>query len=351
MSDPVHPAPDAAASPAAHATAEALRTAAFALRALMWLLLPAYLLSGLKIVRQDQSAVVTVWGRAQAVWSPGIHWTWPRPISEVRTLNMSLVRSIDHLPAPEITGDPSAPRPPEADAGSKLLLTGDAHLIRAHWRLRYRLADVEAWLLRWKDPEARLRMEFAHAVTRAMAEQPVDAALRTDVETIRARIAEDIERRVAEAGLGAHVERVEAVSLRPPAAVEMAFERVIAAENERSEQMNAARGHAARAREEARGEASRVTSAAQADRIRTIATARADAQYFQRLLPEYRARPELIRSTLWQETIRRLAPRLKDRYVLPSGSGPRELRIYLGPEARAPRLRTPSGTAEPEDVP
>ncbi|MBP7274586.1 MAG: hypothetical protein KBA51_00075 [Kiritimatiellae bacterium] len=350
MSEPVHPSPDASASPAAHATSEALRAAALGLRALMWLLLPAYLLSGLKVVRQDQMAVVTVWGRAQAVWSPGIHWTWPRPISEIRAINMSTVRSMDHLPAPELLDDPSAPPPIEADAWSNLLLTGDAHLVRAHWRLRYRLADAEAWLLRWKDPEARLRMEFAHAVTRVMAGQPVDAALRTDVETIRARIAEDLDRRVTEAGLGALVERVEAVSLRPPPAVERAFEQVIVAENERSEQMNAARGYAARAREESLGEVSRVTAAAQADRIRTLASARADARYFERLLPEYRARPGLIRNTLWQETIRRLAPRLKDRYVLPPGAGPRELRLYLGPEAHAPRLRTPPA-GEPENAP
>lgn len=340
MSDPVQQAPEPPVSPASQAMSESLRAAARTLRVIMWLLVPAYLLSGLTVVRQDERAVVTIWGRSSAVWTPGIHWTWPRPIAEVRTVNISTIRSLDHLPAPDRGATQGEPVLPETDAWSKLLLTGDAHLIRGHWRLRYRLSDAEAWLLRWKDPEARLAMEFSHAITRAMAERSVDAALRTEVETIRARIAEDLERRVAEAGLGAHIERVEAVSLRPPPPVEMAFDQVIAAENQRSEQMNEARGYAARIREEGQGEAARIEAAAQADRIRAIAAARSSAEYFNRLLPEYRARPDLIRRTLWQETARRLAPRLKDRYVLPPGAGPRELRLYLGPEAKAPRLRT-----------
>lgn len=349
MSDAVHPPVEPAGSPASQAMTESLRAAARTLRIIMGLLVPAYLLSGLTVVRQDERAVVTIWGRSAAVWTPGIHWTWPRPIAEVRTVNISTVRSLDHLPAPDRSATAGEPVVPEVDPWSKLLLTGDAHLIRGHWRLRYRLSDAEAWLLRWKDPEARLAMEFAHAITRAMAERSVDAALRTEVETIRARIAEDLERHVAEAGLGAHIERVEAVSLRPPPPVEMAFDQVIAAENERSERMNEARGYAARTREEGQGEASRIEATAQADRIRAVAAARADAEYFTRLLPEYQARPDLIRRTLWQETARRLAPRLKDRYVLPPGAGPRELRLYLGPEARAPRLRpTPeSGALNP----
>jgi modulator of FtsH protease HflK len=257
----------------------------------------------------------------------------------VRRVKVSVVRSIDHLPlpAPRAAGD--LPPTVELDAWTRMLLTGDAHLIRAHWRLRYRIEDPRPWLLEEQDPEARLAMEFAHAVTRVTAARAVDAALRTEVEAYRAEIAELLERRLAGRGLGVRIERVEAVALRPPAPVEQAFELVIAAENERGASLNAARGYAARAAQEARGEAARRIARAEGERRRIVESARADADYFDRILPAYRERPDFVRRTLWQESVGRTLARVRDRYVLPPPGAPRELRVWLGPEARAPRLR------------
>lgn len=347
---PVNPGESTASHTEPAALNEALRMASRGLRLLLWALLPLYLGSGITAVRQHEKALPVVLGVFDGtVWEPGLHWTWPRPLAEVHRVETDRVRSLDWMPMPAASSDVRAP-PPEENAWSKLLLTGDANLLRAHWRLQYRIHDPAAWLLRTAQPEERLKNEFAHAITRITAMRPADASMRSDVENYRAEVSDELRRRVESAGIGVSIERVEMVALRPPARVLAAFDDVIQAENERSEALSEARGYAARREQETAGESARRVAMARGDRERAVQSARADADSFAKLLPEYRARPDLVRRGLWQETIRRVAVRLKDRYILPpSGPGGREFRLQLGPEQKKPQTAAPpadGGTSE-----
>jgi len=327
----------------AAALVEALDTSFRLLRWALAGLLGVYLLSGLFVVRQQERAFVLVFGRAQGIGDervrpPGLHWTLPRPFAEIRRVETERVRVVmtaAPLPAPE----PGGPGP--TVAWDEYLLAGDANLLHAVWALRYTVRDPAAWLFGFENPDAALRNELAHAVIRTTARFAVDAALRTDVESLRAAVEETVRRRVAAIGVGAQVERVDLVSAAPPPPVAAAFDSVVQSEQERSRLIGEARAYAARVENETTGAAARLRSEAEAYRRRLVAEVAAEADYFTAVYARYLAQPEVIAQTLHQETLRRALRRVAGVYYLrPSPDGKQELRLWLGPR------RQPSAPAE-----
>jgi len=337
MSGSVHGPDDVAP-----ALAEALALAARLLRGALLLLAPLYLLSGLHILRPQEQAVVLLLGRAGApggerVWGPGVHWTLPRPFAEVVRLETGRVKTIDLGVTDADAALPGQPASPDEDEWKRLLLTGDANLLRARWALRYTIDDPAAHVFGFDRPAAMVSNEFRRAVLHATAACTADRALRTDVEGLRAAIEDAARARFAALRAGVRVERVEAVALAPPPDVAAAFDEVVQAEQERSTRISEAREYAARRANEAGGEAARRRSEAAAWRDRLVAGTRADASYFERLLPHYLRQPGVVGPVLLQDGVRRALDRVSEKYILRRGAdGRQELRLWLGPEPKRP---------------
>ncbi len=330
MDDPVRTTSDAG-QPAA---AAALALAARLLRGVMIALVPAYLLSGVHILGPREQGVALVLGRrpagANAIWGPGVHWTLPRPLAEVRRIEAGRVRLL-------AAGTP--PRPPvgapaeEDDLWRHGFLTAHANLVRARWGLRYTIEDAGAWLLADAAPEAALSNELMRAAVHAAAAVEIDALMRTDLEGVRTRIEAALRDRPAVRRLGVRIERVEAVEMAPPAAVAAAFDDVNRAGQERSAAVEEARKYAVQTAARAEGEAARREALAAAERDRWIATAAAAAEQVRRLRVRYAEHPALVAGMLWQDAVREGLRRAAAVYVLrPSADGRQELRLWIGPE-------------------
>jgi modulator of FtsH protease HflK len=310
-------------------------------RLLRWALVGlfvVYLLSGLFVVRQHERAFVLIFGRTRGVGEervrqPGAHWTLPRPFAEIRRVETERVRVVlTAIPPPPL--EPGAPAPEVA--WDEYQLTGDANLVRGFWALRYTVGDPAAWLFNYENPDVVLRNELAHAVIRTTARFRVEAALRTDVESVRAAVEETVRRRAAAIGLGARIERVDLVAMGPPPPVAEAFDRVIQSEQDRSRQIGEARAYAARVANETVGDAARILSEAEAYQRRLVAEVSAEADYFRAVQPRYAEQPDVVAQTLHQEALRRALRRVGGLYYLrPAPSGRQELRLWLGPRQDA----------------
>ncbi len=336
-----------APDPGRAALAEAMETSFRVLRWGFVVLILLYVASGFFIVESHERAYVLTWGRVRGgpgarALEPGAHWTWPKPVSEIVRIPAGRVRTIevDPLPPAPKPGEPTAEIP--ESSWDELLITGDANLIRAHWALRYTISDPWQFHFGHADAARTLECEFRRTVVRTVAGVSIDFALRQGVETLRASAQDTLAARVAQMKLGVSIDRVDVPGLIPPHSVAQAFDDVVKAENERSQRISEARGAASRLVEEARGEAARRLSAARADRQRLISETDADAQYFERLLPDYQARPELVARTLLQDTLRRVLAATDQKYLLyHRADGGQELRLWLGPELPKPPAPPP----------
>jgi membrane protease subunit HflK len=326
----------------APALAEALSLAARLLRAALLLLAPLYLVSGLHILRPQEQAVVLLFGRAESagaerVWGPGVHWTLPRPFAEVIRLETGRVKTIDSGTYGPAERDAALPPVETGDEWKRLLLTGDANLLRARWAMRYTIDDAAAHAFGFANPAVMVSNEFRRAVLHATTAFTADRALRTDVDGLRAAIEDTARARFAAIRGGIRVERVEAVALAPPPSVAASFDAVVQAEQERSTRISEAREYAARRANEALGEAASRLSQAASWRDRLVAGTRADAAYFERILPHYLRRPDVVGAVLLQDGIRRALDKVSEKYVIRRGAeGRQELRLWLGPEPKRP---------------
>lgn len=342
--------PAAAAAPDAgrRALSDALEISFRLLRWVFLLLLAAYLGSGIFIVREHERAFILSWGRVQGgpgaeALGPGLHWTWPKPLSEVILLPAGRVQTIEIDPLPPTKLEGGKPEPVNM-AWDEFLLTGDANLIRAHWALRYTIADPWQYEFGYANTPRLLASEFRHAIVRTAAEFPIDRALRSDVESFRAAVQDALAARVAKLKLGVAVERVDLPGLRPPQPVAEAFDDVVRAENTRSEKISEAKAYANRRLAEAQGEASRRLSEAASYRQRLVSETQADAAYFERIYPGYVAQPGTVARTLLQDTLRRALAQTDQKYLLyRRDDGKQELRLWLGPERpKTPELLQPA---------
>jgi membrane protease subunit HflK len=232
----------------------------------------------------------------------------------------------DQEPRPEKTLDPRH---------DGYTLSGDANLLHSRWELRYTIADPEAYAFGFSRPEEILRKELDHAVAMTSARYTIDEALRTDIEAFRSDVDHEVRRRIEQLGLGARVQRVDLVTVRPPRQVAEAFDAVVQAEQESSRRNSDARAYASRTLNEARGDAARLVSEGKAYKKRLVNEARANAEYFEAVYEKYVRNPHITARTLLQDTLRRSLANVEEKYVIyRSGADDQEFRLQLSPKAK-----------------
>jgi HflK protein len=344
------------ARPPAHATAgsdalgDALQASFRLLRWLMALLALAYLASGVFVVRQHEMAVVLNLGRVsgigpERVKAPGIHWTLPAPFSEVVRVPAARVATLGSTSfwhrAVTVVADPERAAPARSTALTLppdrvgYALAGDNNIVHSRWAVRYTIDDPEPFLFRHAEVESALKLELDRAVTLVTGRMPVDRALRTDLEGMRAGVQEEVIRRSRELGLGLRVQGVDLLDVAPPDQVADSFDAVITADQSRDEAISQARAYAGRLASEAQGEAGRLRYQGESYRQRVLSEIRADADAFQQVYAVYTNQPAVIRATLLQDSLRRTLAGLDAKYIVPSSAdGMQELRIQLGPEMK-----------------
>ncbi len=325
---------------------DALAAAFRVLRGVMLLLVVVYLASGVFVVKQHEKAMVLVLGKisglgGERVKGPGVHWTWPRPVSEIIVLPAERVQTLNvdsfwyrrEADFQDNAAPPSALRPDSEG----YLITGDANLLHTRWAVRYTLDQPEAAAFGWASLESALRQELERAVSRAASRTPIDRALRTDVEAFRAAAESEFRSRCEALNLGVRVQGVDLTAATAPPQVAEAFENVTKSEMDRSKQVSEARAYAERTKNEAVGEAEKRIAEGRAYQQKIISETASEADYFEKVLKQYLLNPAVVRGALLRAGVQRALSTVEQKYVTP-GRG-EEVRVLLSPEKK--KIGTP----------
>jgi len=326
---------------------EALNASFRVLRGVMVLLVVAYLASGVFVVKQHEKAIVLVFGRVsglgvERIKGPGMHWTWPRPVSEIVRLPAERVQTlnVDSFWYRHEADFQDNAAPPVALAPGKegYLITGDANLLHTRWALRYTLEQPEAVAFGWAALDKSLREEVERAVTRVAAVTPIDKALRTEIEGFRAAAENELRRRCEALDLGVRVQGLDVIAAVPPQQVADAFQEVTKSEMDRARQISDARAYSARTLSEARGEEAKLRSEGLSYQQKIISETSAQADYFEKVFKQYAANPVVVREALLRSTVQRVLAGVEQKYIVTSKDS--EIRLQLSPEKKqmgAPR--------------
>ncbi len=338
------------------ALSAALRSSFLFLRMLSVLLVVLYLASGVFKVEQHQVAFVLRGGRpvddaGSRQLGPGVHWTWPRPFSEIVKVDATRVQTIEtnaFLAEPR-PGGLYAEDTPDGSAAPRALhpvrngyvLSGDLSIVHTRCVMRYSLSDPWQATFGVADLAAVLRNELDHAVTRIAAGRRADQLLRTDVDAWRLEIEDRLRARCAALALGVHIEGID-LSPAIPAQIERETQAVTEAGQEAAKLVAEAHGIASRIEGEAAAEAARVLAEARSGSTQLVARTTADLSTFQALQERHSADPAGLEDLLRQQTLARVLTHVEEKFVV-TDSPSAEIRLNL-PRERA----QPGGGGHPQ---
>ena len=271
------------------------------------------LLFGFRSIPANSVGVKTRFGAYNAIASPGLAYAIPY-IDEIHIVPIQRLLKLEFgFATPNATNVYQADPQPE---DTETMITGDLNTALVPWVVQYRITDPKTYLFGAREPEQTLRDLSESVMREVIGDRTVDEVLtigRHDIETSTLRRLADLS---SQYGLGIQIQQVQLATVRPPPAVQAAFNDVNQAQQEKQTAINQAWAVYNDAVPNARGQAKEREKQAEAYAFRRVNEAKGDAQKFSLLLAEYRKAPEVTRRRLYLEAMQAILPSLQRKIIV-----------------------------------
>jgi len=370
--------------------ADALRISFAVLKIIMVILVVLFFSSGVFTVAPDERAMVLRFGQIRGdttekrILGPGLHWAIPYPVEEVIKLparNTILRTAIDSFWYDETKGIPSESLDPIIEGYSITRNDtiadlkkggGDYNIVHSKWLLTYRIADCELFFksVYVKTPDAGqtlidvipqsvepfLKAVASEAIVVTMVNFSIDEAIKSD-SRIGREAEKLLQQKLDDMNCGIEVDSMQLTAVVWPRQLNDAFVASIKASNEADKTIREAKGYAESKINEAGGEemvkgilspettdeqkeyfwnnasgtVQQIIAESKAYRTKVVESAKANADYLQKLLPEYRKRPKLVVQRIYQDAIEEVLSNTQETIIAQPSSDVknREFRVMI----------------------
>ncbi len=377
-SGPARPdGPGESLDPASQSLSDALRVSFWILKAIMLLLVVAFLgwsrHSGFYTVPPQQQALVLRFGAIKGAGAPklpGKHWSWPYPI-ESREMVDVRVKSLE-IETFYFTRDAKARTKTIDEMGMRMgaltpgedgyLITGDHNLLHALWSIEYQVTSARERLENVADEEELVAAILGNAVIRTVAHYKADDLLGDNITAIQAEVTRRTGEHLSRLNSGISVLSVNVKMPTAPLQVRSAFLAVNNAVSEADQKIRKARQEAdkilndvagaaheqltevihryevARGKkdrtaakgiqdgidalllsDETKGQAGALIDRARSYKTDLIQVVRAEADHFRQLKVQYDANPDIVLRRLWDNTRQRVLEAAKSKVFMLRG--------------------------------
>jgi membrane protease subunit HflK len=235
-------------------------------------------------IEPGQRGVVTRFGRYSYTLGPGLGWTLPSPIERVRKIDVENIRTEDMG-----TGN-----------DDDLMLTGDQNLLDLAYSVRWNIRTPELYLFQLAQPQETIR-EVAESAMRAVISQvSLNDAMGDRRAEIEQQVAENMQRILDSYHSGIQVQGIAIKQADPPDAVNDAFKKVTAAQQQAQSFVNNANSYALQLHQKAQGEATA----------------------FDKVYAQYKLAPEVTRRRMYYETMEQVLSKVDKTIVEAPGVTP-----------------------------
>ncbi|MEI2265976.1 FtsH protease activity modulator HflK [Erwinia sp. CGal63] len=240
--------------------------------------------SGFYTIKEAERGVVTRFGKFSHLVEPGLNWK-PTFIDQVRAVNVEAVREL---------------------AASGTMLTSDENVVRVEMNVQYRVTNPERYLFAVTSADDSLRQATDSALRGVIGRSTMDRILTEGRTVVRSDTQRELEETIRPYDMGITLLDVNFQAARPPEEVKAAFDDAIAARENREQYVREAEAYANEVQPRANGQAQRILEEARAYKTRIVLEAQGEVARFAKLLPEYKAAPEITRERLYIETMERV---------------------------------------------
>jgi membrane protease subunit HflK len=165
--------------------------------------------------------------------------------------------------------------------------------------IQYSVSDAYSYLFSAVDANSSLSEATDSALRYVIGHNRMDDILTTGRDGIRRDTWTELERIIEPYKLGLKVRDVNFLPARPPEEVKDAFDDAISAQEDQQRFIREAEAYAREIEPKARGQVERMTQQASAYKQREVLEAQGKVARFEKLLPEYKAAPDVTRNRLY----------------------------------------------------
>ena len=227
---------------------------------------------------------MTQFGRYSRTLGPGVSFTLPSPIERVKKVNVEKIQTFDL----------------GSSTSDDLMLTGDQNLIDLAYTVRWNIRSPELYLFQMAQPDETIR-EVAESAMRAVISQvSLNDAMGDRRAEIEAQVAQNMQRILDSYHSGIQVQGIAIKQADPPDAVNDAFKKVTAAQQQAQSAINYANAYALQLRQKSQG----------------------DAIAFDKVYEQYKLAPEVTRRRMYYETMEQVLSKVDKTIVEAPGVTP-----------------------------
>lgn len=278
--------------------------------------------SGFYTIKEAEQGVVTRFGKFYQIVEPGLNWK-PTFVDEVQPVNVKTIRDLT-------TGG--------------MMLTSDENMVQVEINVQYVVSDPETFLFNLTTPINSLGQATDSAVRGVIGRSEMEKILTSNRSEIRDQTRQELEETIRPYNMGISIVDVNFQVARPPEAVKAAFDDVIAAREEEQKTIRQAEAYKNEVLPLAKGNAQRMIEEATAYKTSVVMRAEGEVASFAKILPEYRAAPDITRERLYIETMEKVLS--KTRKVIANDKGNSMLVLPLEQMLRQPSQSGVSNTHE-----
>src|SRR6267378_931900 len=199
---------------------------------------------------------------------------------------------------------------------TETMITGDLNTALVPWVIQYRITDPKVYLFGAREPEKTLRDLSESVMREVIGDRTVDEVLTIGRHDIESSTLKRLAELCSQYGLGLQIQQVQLATVRPPPAVQAAFNEVNQAQQEKQTAINQAWAVYNDAVPNARGQAKEREKQAEAYAFRRVNEAKGKAQKFSLLLAEYQKAPEVTRLRRYLEAMQALLPNSQQNIII-----------------------------------
>lgn len=252
-------------------------------------------------IKEQEQAVVTTFGKPDAVTESGLHFKIPfiQKITKVDTTIKGFAIGYDLTTGKTIEDE-------------SIMITSDYNFVNVDFYVEYRVTDPIKALYASDKPVAILKNIALSCIRSQIGQYDVDSVITTGKNEIQASIKEKIMEHLAEQDIGVDLVNISMQDAEPPTAeVLEAFKAVETAKQGKDTAINNANKYRNEELPAAEAEVDRILKEAQAAKESRINEAEGQAARFNALYEEYIKYPLITKQRMFYEAMEEILPDLK----------------------------------------
>ena len=260
-------------------------------------------------IGEQEQAVVTTFGKAEAVSTPGLHFKIPfiQQINKVDTTIKGLSIGYDVNTGKSVEDE-------------SLMITSDYNFVNVDFFLEYKVSDPIKALYASENPVLILKNMAQGCIRSVIGSYDVDSVITTGKSEIQSKIREELMAQLEEKNIGIQLVNLSIQDAEPPTAeVIEAFKAVETAKQGKETAINNANKYRSEQMPQAEAQVDQIKKQAEAEKEARINEANGQAARFNALYEEYIKYPLITKQRMFFETMQEILPDLE--VIIDNGGG------------------------------